>query len=110
MEGISSRQGPHQVAQKLSSTRLPRCAVKLDVPPPASRKLKSGARDRAGFANPIDFNSSPTGHGGSLFATAPYGSDVPRTERMTITNATLPTLRAIFPPGERINMLLSNPR
>src|SRR5438445_9777060 len=33
MAGISSRQGPHQVAQKLSRTGFPRCPASLSVSP-----------------------------------------------------------------------------
>src|SRR5258708_34244418 len=59
IDGISSLHGPHQVAQKLSSIKLPRLPLKLAMLPPPSLRLKSGARVNAGEARPIDLRSSP---------------------------------------------------
>ncbi len=41
--GISSRHGPHQVAQKLTSTTWPRSSSRRTLRPSAPRSVKSGA-------------------------------------------------------------------
>src|SRR3972149_3189118 len=43
MNGISVRQGPHHVAQKLIKTALPRKSMRLTVSPLVVSKVKSGA-------------------------------------------------------------------
>src|SRR3990172_1238810 len=43
MAGISARQGGHQVAQKLTSTTLPRRSDREICPPPNKSSVKSGA-------------------------------------------------------------------
>src|SRR4051812_29714258 len=53
-QGISTRQGAHHVAQKLSRTTLPRKSESLTGLPEASLSTKSGAILRfCGFTNPL---------------------------------------------------------